>query len=178
MNIKITAALLKTVAPFAPKDVEKYVPHLQATCEKYEINTRFRVAMFLAQVAHESDSFKTAEEYASGAAYEGRKDLGNTKPGDGRRYKGRGLIQITGRDNYTKCGKALGLDLVNKPEQLKEPAHACTSAGWFWSQKGLNAISDTGSILAATKKINGGQNGLASRQELYKRALAALKEVV
>jgi len=94
---------------------------LQATLEAYEINTRLRIAHFLGQTCHESAGFRTTEEFASGAAYEGRKDLGNVKKGDGRLYKGRGLLQLTGGANYAEYGRALGVDLENNPAMAAEP---------------------------------------------------------
>lgn len=122
-----------------------------------------RETHFLAQVAHESGAFHYTRELASGEAYEGRKDLGNTDIGDGVRYKGRGLIQITGRANYQACGDALGVDLISEPEQLEQPLLACRSAGWFWHSRNLNQLADRGDIKAITKKINGGFNGLPDR---------------
>jgi len=101
----------------------------------------------------------------------GRKNLGNREPGDGWRYRGRGLKQLTGRSNYRRCGKAIGADLVGEPDLLLQPANAALSAGWFWSSKGLNAIADTGSVAAMTKSINGGAIGLAQREALYRTAL-------
>ena len=101
---------------------------LASVLEHYEINTRLRVAHFLAQVANLSDGFCTTEEYASGAAYEGRRDLGNSQPGDGRRFKGRGLIQLTGRANYHTLGGKLGVDLENNPEMAaRSPSCRCAS---------------------------------------------------
>src|SRR5262249_24913671 len=94
---------------------------LRSTLEQFAIDSRLRVAHFLAQICHESDGFCTTVEYASGDAYEGRASLGNTKPGDGRRFKGRGLIQLTGRANYTQYGKLLDLDLVTNPDLTHEP---------------------------------------------------------
>lgn len=128
--------------------------------------------MFLAQIGHESDEFKTFEEYASGAAYEGRTDLGNVFPGDGQKYKGRGAIQITGRANYEAAGKALSLPLLQKPEILEEPRYAMLVSAWFWNSRKLNDI--VGNIEAVTRKINGGLNGLSHRTLLWKKALAVL----
>ena len=105
---------------------------------------------------------------------EGRADLGNTQPGDGSKYRGRGLIQITGRANYRDCGEALNLDLINHPELLEKPQHACQSAAWFWSTRGLNTLADQNKFDTITRRINGGQNGAADRQALHDRALQVL----
>ena len=94
--------------------------------------------------------------------------------GDGSKYRGRGLIQITGRANYMACGEGLGLDLIKQPELLEKPQHACMSAAWFWSTKGLNTLADAGQFDRITRRINGGQNGAADRQVLYARALKVL----
>src|SRR5690606_21975816 len=126
-----------------------------------QINTPARIQMFLAQLAHESGELRYFEEIASGEAYEGRKDLGNIHPGDGKRYKGRGPIQLTGRTNYRAAGKALGFDLENDPDLAKDPSIAFRIATWFWTTRGLNAIADTGNFELVTLKINGGLNGQA-----------------
>jgi putative chitinase len=147
---------------------------LAATLERYEIASDLRAAHFLAQTCHESDSFCTTVEYASGEAYEGRKDLGNTQPGDGPRYKGRGLIQLTGRANYTSYGAALGLDLVGQPEIAADPPTSLVIACEFWKQRGLNALADQDDIEGITRRINGGLNGLSDRQIRLARAKAAL----
>jgi predicted chitinase len=143
---------------------------------EFEIATYLRAAAFLAQLAHESAELRYFEEIASGRAYEGRKDLGNTQPGDGMKYKGHGPIQITGRANHTACGLALGLDLVNNPTLITQPQNAFRSAGWFWDTRGLNALADQRLFKAITKKINGGFNGLADRQKYYDRALRVIPE--
>jgi putative chitinase len=136
---------------------------------RFEINTDLRQQHFIAQCAHESDHFQTTQEYASGAAYNGRKDLGNTHPGDGPRFKGRGLIQLTGRFNYTKAAEELGdPDILNKPETCERFPLAATVSGWFWKKNNLNAIADRDDPRAVCKVVNGGYNGLDSR-------LAALK---
>ena len=140
--------------------------------DKFEINTPVRVAHFLAQVFHESGCLNYVEEIASGAQYEGRKDLGNTQPGDGRKYKGRGVIQVTGRANYKayqNSGFCVG-DLMSHPEWLaKSPGHT-KSAMWFWWKNGLNRLADQDNGQNAaevckriTRKVNGGYNGLSQR---------------
>ena len=102
--------------------------------------------------------------------------MGNTPEadGDGQKYRGRGLIQITGHDNYERCGEALGLDLLSRPELLELPQHAAASAAWFWQQKGLNTLADRGDFETITRKINGGLNGLADRLALWTKAREAL----
>jgi putative chitinase len=161
--------------PQAGVRAEKFCAALNAAMVEFDITTSARQAAFLAQVAHESGQLRYVRELASGAAYEGRKDLGNTTPGDGPRYCGRGLIQVTGRANYAACGAALGLDLIDTPELLEQTANACRSAGWFWRTHGLNALADVGDQVRITRRINGGTNGLAERLaffDLAERALA------
>ena len=125
------------------------------------------LAAFMAQVAHESDSFKTATEYASGQAYEGRKDLGNVQAGDGKKYKGRGYIQLTGRDNYKKAGDALGLDLVNNPSLAEKPENAAAISVWFWKTKVKPQVPDFMDVERVTKVVNGGFNGLDERLDYF-----------
>ena len=143
--------------------LQPFVDPLNDAMQEFEIDNVERETHFLAQIAHESGGFNYVREIASGAAYEGRADLGNTEPGDGVRFKGRGLIQITGRDNYRKCGAALSLDLESSPALLEEPQNAARSAAWFWSSHGLNALADNGDARAITKRINGGLNGFQDR---------------
>ena len=144
----------------------------------YQIIGPKRVAAFIAQIGHESGQLKYVKEIwgptAAQARYEGRKDLGNTVAGDGAKYRGRGLIQITGRANYMACGEGLGLDLIKQPELLEKPQHACMSAAWFWATRGLNTLADADQFDRITRRINGGQNGAADRQALYARALKVL----
>lgn len=135
--------------------------------QEFGITTAARQASFLAQVGHESGSLVYVRELASGKAYEGRADLVNVQPGDGVRFKGRGLLLVTGRSNYAACGKALGLDLLTKPELLEQTVSACRSAGWFWQSRGLNALADAGDQVRVSKRINGGENGLAERLALF-----------
>jgi putative chitinase len=104
----------------------------------------------------------------------GRKNLGNTEPGDGWKFRGRGLKQLTGRDNYKRCGVALGEDFISNPDRLLMPVNATLSAGWFWESNGLNRLADIGDVQGMTKIINGGQNGLSMRTALYHNGLAVL----
>lgn len=171
----ITREILKHVMPYAKMtDIERFVHPLDMACVEFAINTPERMAAFLAQIAHESGSLRYVKEIASGGAYEGRADLGNTEPGDGIRYKGRGLIQITGRFNYEKCGEALGADLVSEPELLEDPDYASRSACWYWKSRGLNELADAGNFRKITVRINGGTNGMADRLAYWERAKAEL----
>ncbi|MEL6774077.1 MAG: peptidoglycan-binding protein, partial [Pseudomonadota bacterium] len=154
--------------------VEAVGPALEVTLARYEINPPLRAAHFLAQTCHESAGFRTTEEFASGAAYEGRLDLGNTQPGDGRRYKGRGLIQLTGRANYRSFGGKLGLPLEDEPERAAEPVLSLAIACEYWVDRNLNAKADDDDLLAVTRLINGGTNGLEDRATRLVRAKAAL----
>jgi putative chitinase len=157
------------------KLIDRFLDPINKTLEEFEINTPQRIRMFLAQIGHESGQLRYRKELASGEAYEGRKDLGNTKPGDGVRYKGRGLIQITGRNNYGLASLALGLPLLEKPELLEEDLNACRSAGWFWYKSNLNALADMGKFETITRRINGGLNGYSDRYKLYQRAFEIIK---
>lgn len=173
--MEITEQQLRQCLPFASKEnIAKYLMPLNNCLQKYEINTPKRIAAFLAQLAHESGSFKYVRELASGEAYEGRKDLGNTEQGDGVRFKGRGLIQITGRSNYKALSVALNYDFIAHPEDLEKPGAATLSAGWFWNKNGLNAIADSADFKKLTKRINGGYNGLKDRAEHWYRCQKAL----
>lgn len=159
----MTPAELTAMLPFAASRATTYAPLLDAAMAEFEIDTPRRKAAFLAQVAHESGSLRYVKEIADGLAYEDRKDLGNTSPGDGIKFKGRGLLQVTGKANYRACGMALGLDLIGSPVLLEEPANACRSAGWFWSWKKLNQFADTDAFGSLTRAINGGYTGLDDR---------------
>ena len=161
----ITLADLQAICPRTKAaKLSLYVEPLNATMEEFEISANVaRETHFLAQVAHESGGFNYVRELASGEAYEGRSDLGNNEIGDGVRFKGRGLIQITGRSNYADCGTALGADLVANPELLEQPDLAARSAGWFWNSRHLNEYADKGDARAITKRINGGLNGYQDR---------------
>lgn len=137
-------------------------------------DTGLRLAHFIGQVAHESGGFLYMQEIASGAAYEGRKDLGNVRPGDGRRYKGRGPLQLTGRANYRKFGAILDLDLEDDPDQAADPAVGILIAALYWSLHDLNTFADKDDLRTITKKINGGYNGLDDRETRTLRAKALI----
>ncbi|MBI6603629.1 MULTISPECIES: glycoside hydrolase family 19 protein [Pseudomonas] len=174
----ITEQQLLQILPNAGRQAGVFVPALNTAMSRYGIVGTARVAAFIAQVGHESGQLRYVREIwgptAQQAGYEGRSDLGNTVKGDGSRYRGRGLIQVTGRSNYAACGEALGLDLINKPELLELPQNASMSAAWFWSTRGLNTLADQGEFVKITRRINGGVNGLADRQALYEKALKVL----
>lgn len=134
------------------------------------LDTPLRLAHFMAQLAHESGGFRYMEEIASGAAYEGRRDLGNDQPGDGKRYKGRGPIQLTGRANYRLFGRELGIDFEEHPEIVALPSVGLLAACHFWKLRGLNELADADDVEAITKRINGGTNGLADRKAYLAKA--------
>lgn len=170
----ITLDQLKQILPLSGRRAATFCQPLNDAMREFDINTPARQASFLAQVGHESGQFIYVRELASGAAYEGRKDLGNTHPGDGARYRGRGLIQVTGRDNYEACGHALELDLLANPELLELPVNAARSAAWFWRTHGLNELADAGDQRAVCKRVNGGYNGLAERLAFFEVAQGVL----
>jgi putative chitinase len=177
----------------------KWLEPLEDTFAKYEINTPQRQAAFIGQCAHESGNFKTiqenlnysaeglmktwpsrfatkeiADQYArqpakiAGKVYNGR--LGNTSEEEASKYLGRGLIQLTGKENYGNCGLAIGVDLLADPTLLLDPRYAALSAGWFWNKKGLNSLADSGDIETMTKRINGGLIGLDDRKAKIAKA--------
>lgn len=198
----ITAQQLLQILPNAGHQAGVFVPVLNTAMCKYAIVTRLRVAAFIAQVGHESGQLTRLVENLNYSAeglmktWPGRFDLvrataaarkpeqianivyagrmGNTTPGDGWKYRGRGLIQVTGKMNYAACGEALGVDLFNRPELLEQPQYAALSAAWFWSVNGLSNLADAGDLRKITQRINGGLNGLADRQALYDRAIEVL----
>lgn len=170
--VLITLDQLAVIAPYTAiaQSLAPLIEHLNITMARYHINTPLRKAHFLAQIAHESDGFNTTREYASGTDYEWRDDLGNIYEGDGVKFRGRGLIQVTGRANYKSCGDALGIDLIANPSRLEDYDLACLSAGWFWNQHGLNIHADFDDIRKITRVINGGFNGLQDRINYLNRA--------
>ncbi|HTJ97861.1 MAG TPA: glycoside hydrolase family 19 protein [Rhodocyclaceae bacterium] len=159
------------------QDLNLLTSSIASVMANRNIDTPLRQAHFLAQIGHESGELRFHAEIASGAAYEGRKDLGNTQAGDGTRFKGRGLIQLTGRANYSAYGKSIGreAELLSHPELVAtDPALCVDVAGWYWATHNLNALADTDDVNAVTRRINGGLNGLDDRQRLLKRAKALL----
>lgn len=184
----MTLDQLLKIMPNARSKAGIFLPALTAAMQEFGINTPARQASFLAQVAHESGQLVYVRELWGPTPAQLRYerdfsqawppraktdrnqlafDLGNAQAGDGSRYRGRGLIQITGRTNYGACGRALGLDLLAQPALLEQTVNSCRSAGWFWQSRGLNALADAGDQLAVTRRINGGTNGLADRLALF-----------
>lgn len=163
--------MIKQIAPNS-KDaiILPLVQYFNQYMSRYEVNTYLRICHFIAQAAHESASFRTLEEYASGAAYEGRADLGNTKPGDGRRYKGRGIFQLTGRANYRTIGQKIGKDLENNPDLAATPEISVLTALEYWKSRDLSKFADKDDVETVTRRINGGLNGFADRKEYLARA--------
>ena len=152
-------------------------PVFAETLAAYAIDTALRAAHFTAQVAHECAGFRTVEEFASGAAYEGRLDLGNRWPGDGERFKGRGLLQLTGRANYRRMGERLGLALEEKPELAAEPRTSLRIACAYWAERRINDPADADDLPGVTRRVNGGLNGLEERRAYLSKAKAALAKL-
>lgn len=195
--MSLTIDTLNKIMPKARSQAGIFLPALNAAMAEFDIDTPARQASFLAQVGVESGqfsalvenlnysaagllaTFKTrftatqAAEYArhperiANRAYANRMGNGAESSGDGWRYRGRGLIQITGRANYATAGAALGLDLIEQPELLEQPVNACRSAAWWWDAHDLNALADVGDQVRVTKRVNGGTNGLADRLALF-----------
>ena len=180
----ITAQQLLQILPNAGKQAGVFASALNLAMDRFQINTRLRMAAFIAQVGHESGQFRYVRELG-GDQYLSKYDtgtlakrLGNTPEadGDGQKYRGRGLIQNTGHDNYFACSKALFGDdrLLRTPELLEQAEWACKSAAWFWSSRSLNVPADSGDFELITRRINGGLNGLAERLAFYDRAKKVL----
>jgi putative chitinase len=170
--------ILLAVAPHSKAAVRQGFAASLADCiSRADLSSKLRLAHFLAQTAHESAGLETTVEYASGAAYEGDKDLGNVQRGDGKRFKGRGLIQLTGRANYAAYGKALGVDLVGRPERAAEFPVAALTAAEYWRSRNINPSADRDDIRAVTLRVNGGENGLSSRETFLARAKHALSDL-
>jgi predicted chitinase len=156
--------------------LREYLPYLNASMEEGDIDTGYRMAHYLSQIGYESGGLRWMEEMADDSQYEDRLDLGNTNPGDGSRYKGRGPFQLTGRDDYRRVGQALGIDLESNPERARDPDVAFRIAGWYWIDRGINRFADLGDagVESVTFAINGGYFGLADRRVRYFEAKRVL----
>lgn len=171
----ITTEQLVKIMPNAKLRAILFIDALNAAMAEFEIDTPLRVASFIAQIAHESEQLLYTKEIASGIAYENRQDLGNAQPGDGRLYKGRGLIQITGRSNYTALMLALNLDCLEHPELIEQPINACRASTWWWKENNCNKWADQGNNQAVSGIVNTGSptrppekiNGLKERMAYY-----------
>lgn len=201
----VTLAQLQQIAPHSPARFADWVDALNAAMDEFEINTDARVQMFIAQVMHESAGMSALVEnlnYSASAllaswslrfdaasaahyarnpeaiankVYADRMGNGNEASGDGWKYRGRGLIQITGKSNYSACGDGLSIDCIGQPELLGSIEEAARSAAWFWDQHGLNQAADAGDFDQTTRVINGGSNGAADRHALYTLAQQAIQ---
>lgn len=182
----ITEQQLLRILPNAGRQAGVFASALTLAMDRYQINTKLRMAAFIAQVGHESGQFRYVRELG-GDQYLSKYDtgtlakrLGNTPEadGDGQKYRGRGLIQVTGRDNYLACSKALFGDdrLLRTPELLEQAEWAAKSAAWFWNSRDLNKLADSGDQVGICKRINGGLNGLDDRMKLYKTAMSVLRD--
>lgn len=175
-RVTITEDIVRAVAPEAPPEiVQTFAGVGNFILAGFGItDTPLRAAHFLAQVAHETGDFRFLEELASGEAFEGRKDLGNTEPGDGIRFKGRGMIQMTGRRNYALFSQQTGIDLMSNPAQASDPATALLVAAAYWNSRNLNQYADQDDIRRITRWINGGTYGLDNRTAKLELAKTAL----
>ena len=167
--------LYRSMRGLSMEKAELYAPHINEAMLKGNVTTLRRAQYFIAQLAHESVDLRYFEEIASGSAYEGRRDLGNTQPGDGRRFKGRGPIQLTGRSNYRGFGRWLGDEskFTDSPKLVATPKYGFLAALYYWQTRNLNDYCDRGDFRRLTRRINGGYNGLADRY----RKLAYVKRL-
>lgn len=186
----LTASILRAATGCTPERAAAWLAPLAYACALYSIDTPDRLAAFLAQVGHESGRLRYVREIwgptPAQSRYEGRADLGNTQPGDGKRYMGRGLIQTTGRANYRATRDGLRAfvpgvpDFEAHPDLLEQPRWAALSAAWYWHSRRLNALADgadDAAFVAITRRINGGVNGLADRRDLWAAARGVLEGV-
>ncbi|RDI64389.1 glycoside hydrolase family 19 protein [Nocardia pseudobrasiliensis] len=179
--VAVTAEQLLAVMPELPVDrAREYLPALNAAMREGEIVTPLRQAAFLAQIAHESGELRYFEELGDEEYFRqydpdgANPGAGNTEPGDGPRYHGRGPLQLTGRANYRAAGAALGLDLEGSPELAAGPEVGFRIAQWYWTIRDINTLADAGDFVGVTRAVNGGEHGLAARETYYRRALAVL----
>lgn len=180
--MKVTKEQILQIMPNAEKYVDKYLVYINGYSEVFHIDTPKRMAHFLAQVAHETNELRCVKELGNKAYFvkydngKLKKMLGNVKDGDGYKYRGRGLIQITGRANYKEYqdSKYCRGNIMDEPQLLEQPLGAVKSGMWWWWKHGLNELADSDSFLAITKTINGGTNGLESRRKFLVKAKLAL----
>ena len=172
--MELTIEQIKKIAPTATtKNISIYLPFINSCIKRYEF-TDLMVCAYLSQILVESGALYYVKEIASGKAYEGRKDLGNTEVGDGRHYKGRGILQITGRANYKKVGDLLGIDLINSPEMLETPKWAVETSFLYFKMNKFYDILKSDNIKKITKCVNGGYNHLVERTAYYEKAKSIL----
>lgn len=173
-GLAVTRERLQRLAPSANAAIIAGIAErFDELADDHDITTSRRICHFLAQAAHETDGFRTLEEYGGPAyfiRYEGRRDLGNTQAGDGIRYHGRGIFQLTGRANYRRFGQILGVDLEAEPEQAKEPGTSLRVAFAYWTERAINPAADADDVGRVTRLINGGNNGLAERTRYLEKA--------
>ncbi len=155
----MTPDQLRSVMPHAGARADLFAQSIDDAMTEFGITNSRRIAAFLAQVAEESGELRWTREQASGEAYEGRAELGNTHPGDGVLTRGGGLLMLTGRFNWERCGLALNLPLIANPSLVDLPGPAARTAGWIWQTHGLNELADADKFFSITHKINGGYNG-------------------
>lgn len=185
-TMRLTLEQLNAIFPAGARAgrTQKFLDGINRTIQREKLNTVNRIAGYLSQIGVESEELLYTKELG-GESYFNKYDirfapkkaqeLGNTSPGDGAKYKGRGLIQVTGKFNYAACGKALGLDLINHPELLELPEYAAESAGWYWGSRNINAAADADDIVKITKLVNGGTMHLDRRKAYYEKAKQVLK---
>ncbi|MBD1911577.1 MULTISPECIES: glycoside hydrolase family 19 protein [unclassified Leptolyngbya] len=162
--------------------VNAMMPGINVTLKRFNINTPLRMAHFFGQILHESGGFRWLRELWGPTDAQTRyeppsrlaQNLGNTQAGDGKRYMGRGVIQLTGRANYAQFSKAMGVDFLSNPDLVASPQYAVTAAGWFWDTRNINKAADQDDLLKVTRQVNGGKNGLADREKYLKRAKQVL----
>lgn len=158
-------------AIFGRSPTSAQLADLNACLVRFQINTAPRIRHFLAQIAHESGGLQWLQELATGDDYEGRLDLGNTQPGDGRRFKGAGVIQLTGRANYQAFADFMGDRRIMEGCQYVAATYPFTSAGFWWHNNGMNTLCDRGATVEqVTRRVNGGFNGLNDRIAYYRKA--------
>lgn len=174
--VSVDAERLLRLAPAGePAIVDGIAAGFDRAARDHGVTTRLRICHFLAQAVHETDGFRTLEEYGGSAyfaRYDGRRDLGNTQAGDGARYHGRGVFQLTGRSNYRRFGALIGVDLEAEPELAKRPDLSLTIAFAYWREREINPAADADDVAQVTRLINGGRNGLAERTRHLENAKA------